>query len=287
MATATVSETQVPTEPGIYKNLRFETYYAIQAISHSILEGFVPPKTPAHGREAWINPEPQTEAMAFGQALHTALLEPERFEIEYVTAPKCDKRTNVGKAAWAEFEAAHKGKNYLLPDEREKIEAMVAAAMKHGSARELLTRPGHREYVFVWKDQETGLLCKARLDLMVPHGDWTYIIDVKTCVDASEREFPKAIHRYGYGRQLAWYRRAAYALAPRQRRCAFLAMEKTRPYCVAVHELEERALMQGDRENTAALATIARCVSENHFPGYEDGMTLVDLPAWGVNNLDE
>lgn len=284
MTTATVSK--AITEPGIYRDLSFADYYAIPAMSHSVLEGFVPPSTPAHGRERMLNPRESTAALDLGHGFHVCLLEPARFELEYVAAPKFDRRTRVGKLGWAEWQEANRGKSLLSQDEIDQYQRMRDSVLAHPTARELLTGPGANELSIVWKDEPTGLLCKGRLDRVGTLGGWGWIIDVKSTEDASERAFQRSIARYGYGRQASHYRAGLNALRPQPRRVAFIAVEKDRPYCVAVYELDERALEQGDRENRQALDVYATCLEANNYPGFDSGMGLLDLPAWAVDQLD-
>lgn len=49
------------------------------------------------------HPRPDTPALALGRAIHCAVLEPERFERDYLVEPEFDTRSNAGKAdraAW-------------------------------------------------------------------------------------------------------------------------------------------------------------------------------------------
>ena len=49
------------------------------------------------------HPQEPTPALLFGQVFHKLALEPESFDQEFVVAPEVNRRTNAGKAAWAEF----------------------------------------------------------------------------------------------------------------------------------------------------------------------------------------
>ena len=61
-------------------------YHADRAIGHSGIVKML--KSPAHLREYLDHPHMPTPAMAFGTAVHTFVLEQERFADEFVVAEK-------------------------------------------------------------------------------------------------------------------------------------------------------------------------------------------------------
>lgn len=272
------------TEPGLYQGLPFADYWRIDAVNHSMLEGFR--RTPAHARELMIHPKDGTQALALGHAFHTFVLEPARFAEQYAVAIKVDKRTNVGKAEWAEWEAANKGRLPLSEQEFQAYHLMREAILAHPTAAELLAGKGANELSIVWRDQATGLLCKARLDRVASLTGYSFIADLKTTRDAGEKSFSRDLSSFGYHRQGAWYREGLAALRPALRRMAFIAVEKEAPYCVAVHELDERALEQGSRENRDYLESYKRCMESGSWPGYDSGMSLLDVPSWAMDGRD-
>jgi hypothetical protein len=274
-----------PARPGIYPGLSFSDYHRIDAAHHSMLEGFS--RTPAHAREAMLRPAESSVAQALGHAFHVCLLEPERFDLEYVVPPKFDRRTKVGKSGWKDWELNHPHALLIDQDEADLFRRMRDSVLSHTTARELLTGPGAAEFSIIWTDETTGLLCKGRIDRVGQLGGYSFIVDVKTTRNAAERAFSKDVASYGYHRQLAFYREGLTTLRPGpSRRCAIIAVEKDPPYCSAVHELDERALEQGWRESLAHLESLKRCKETGIWPGYDDGLGLMDLPPWAVDRLD-
>lgn len=272
------------TEPGVYQGLTFQQYHAIEAVNHSTLEPFT--RSAAHARERILNGEPESDDLTFGQAFHLAMLEPERFALEYVVPPKIDKRFKVGKAEWAEWKAANPNRQLLTSDEFDAIERMRVAVAMHPTAAELLDGTGANELTLVWADPETGTLCKARLDRFTSLVGWPFIVDLKTARDARERAFSADIAKLGYHRQAGWYRRGLNILRPGETRFAFLAVEKERPHAVAVWELDERGLEQGEREAVAHLRAYEHAQSTGLWPAYDAGLGLIDVPAWAADKLD-
>lgn len=272
--------------PGLYPGLSYEEYQGLDAVNHSLLEPFR--RTPAHAREAILHPKEPSDAMALGQAFHVLVLEPAKFVARYVVPPKVDRRFKEGKATWAAFEASNPGKLLLAADEMEACERMRDSVMSHPMASEFLGHAVAREITFLWDELVDGepVLCKGREDLIAPNGGWAWIINLKTTKNAAERPFQSDVYKFGYHRASAWYRRGLATLKPAERRVAYIAVETEPPYCVAVHELDTRALEQGEREMLGFLTQYVTCKKTNEWPGYDPGLSLIDLPAYGVDRLD-
>lgn len=265
-ATAEVTATQ----PGLYPGISRAEYESIEAVNVSKLERFE--RSAAHAREAIIHPPLPTEAMDFGTAVHCAILEPHRFSELYVAAPKVDRRTNVGKIAWAEFEAAHAGA--ILMDAGDFVAAsrMRDAAWADETAKGLLGGQGHNEVAVVWRHAETGLLCKGLIDRIGAFDGWTWVTDVKTTADARHREFTGSIKTYHYGAKAAFYLDGCATVAPRDRRFAWIAVEKTAPYAVKVYEADASALATGRSKYSRWLRLYDEAVRTGLWPAYESGI---------------
>ncbi|HXG58144.1 MAG TPA: PD-(D/E)XK nuclease-like domain-containing protein [Thermoanaerobaculia bacterium] len=264
----TVAEVErVQYRPGLYPNLSRAEYEAIPAINASVLEHFE--RSAAHAREAMLHPPKPTDAMEFGTALHVAVLEPARFSREYVAAPKCDRRTKVGKETWAAFEAEHRGAQLMDAEDFIAICRMRDAVWSHPVAKELLRGPGHNEVAVVWENEETGLLCKALLDRIGSFDGWTWIPDLKSTGDASPREFSYSIKRYHYGAKAAYYLDGCNTVAPRPRRFCWIAIEKEPPYAVALYEPTDDAINAGRSKYMRWLRLYEEAQRTNHWPGYE------------------
>lgn len=268
--------------PGIFRNLSFPEYAQLPAVNHSSLEPFK--RTPAHAREEMLHPKEGTAALQLGHAFHTFLLEPERFALEYTVPPKVNRRFKEGKATWAAWEAENPGKVCLKAEEYSDYQRMRDAILAHPTAGEMLKAPGYVETSLVWYEGETA--AKGRLDIITRLAGDSWIVDLKTTQNADERAFHWDASKYGYFRAMAWYRRGLHAVKPGPpRRCAFICVEKDPPFCVSVLEADERALEQGEREMLAFLETYLRCEATGLYPGYPDGMGLIDYPPGKVDEV--
>lgn len=243
-------------------------YHQKPGLSQSMLSRLR--RSPAHLKEYLDNPKEQTDAMALGSAVHSAVLEPATFWDKYAVAPKCDKRTKEGKAAFAEFEAANQGKSILTQENAEYIFGIQTSVFSNKSAKALLDLPGEIEKAMFWTD-EFGIDCKGKLDKI--SGD--IVIDLKTATDASPEAFSKSIMNYGYYLQAAHYLDGAKAA-----RFIIIAVENTPPFCSAVYEIDLETIQQGRTEAESLKKLYQKCVSENNWPGYSQEVKFIGLPGW-------
>jgi hypothetical protein len=272
----------VPQEPGIYPGLSFDQYALIPAINFTKLSKFR--DTPAHARHAMLQERESTPTQRMGQLAHLAILEPERFTTSVVVRPDLDRRTKEGKLAWASFERLNEGKEIASAREFEICKAFQHGVAQHATAREILRGRGAKELTVIWKDEEYGCLCKARLDAVGELGGWPVILDVKTTGDvASLRNFQRSIANYGYAEQAAMYVEGLRVLRPLEqgdRKFIWLVAETEAPYLIRLFEIEYDALEYGHKLFREHLHQYAECAASGNWPGYDQGVETAGLPAW-------
>ena len=269
-------------KPGVYPNIAAFTYHQWEGASQSRLK-ILRDKSPAHLRYALDHPEPQTDAMRLGAAVHTCVLQPEAFATEYVRGIAGDGRTKRVKEARLALETAHPGKAVLAPSEWDTCMAIRRAVGEHPNTKHLLN--GEREYSAVWTDPETGVLCKGRFDC-VARGIFT-LTDLKTTRDASPHRFPRDVYQLGYHIQAAHYIGGAKALGLDVDSFGFIAVEKEPPFAIAVYQLAAPAIHDGERELRPLLDTWARCLLTNEWPAYPTDVQIIDLPKWAPDHITQ
>jgi hypothetical protein len=261
--------------PGLYPGLSRSAYEAIDAINVSSLAHFA--RTAAHARQFMLHPPAPSDAMNFGTAFHMSLLEQQRFLREYVVPPKCDRRTKEGKLAWAQFEAEHPGMAQELDaGDFNTIQRMREAAWSHPTASQLLGGAGHNEVAVVFNitferlgdDGEATVLCKSLIDRIGSLAGWTYVIDVKSTVDAGFFGFAREIKKYDYGAKAAFYLDGCNLVSPRPRKFAWIACEKTPPNEIAIYEADDSAIAAGRSKYMRWLRLYEEAVRLNAWPGY-------------------
>jgi len=256
-------------------NLSNSAYHANPAIGNSKLTAFLDNPELFHAREiAKTLPQRKaTKDMLFGTMLHEAVL-------------LGAKVTNF--LSYAEYAALAPGEQTKLTNAViDHMDNMVDAVWSHPRASVLLARDNAVfEQCIFWTDPETGLELKSMQDCRRPAG--TLIVDLKSTADASRSGFAKAMHNYGYYRQVVFYKMAAEELTGQPHDFVFVAVEKAPPYRVRCYELDptpDKALTKAYEDVRSGLEQLARAFRENdwHEPGWDQVLTL-DLPAWAYKN---
>ncbi len=245
-----------------------DEYHAIDAVSNSLITQIL--RSPAHARAYLTQQREPTKAMEFGTAFHAAILEPLSFARTYDVFDG-DRRTKAGKEEYERLTSS--GIKLLSADDMATIQGMMQSVHSHVAAAELL-REGEAELSVTWTDDATGLPCKCRPDWWI--GDT--LVDVKTTDDASPEGFARAIAKYGYHRQAAWYLQGTGAA-----RFKFIAVEKTAPYAVGVYELDALSLNQGASECDRALSIWNDALIRSSYTAYSEDCELISLPNWAFD----
>lgn len=202
--------------------------------------------------------EKVTDAMLLGSAVDMQVFEPEKWETEFAVLPELNLRTNAGKEAKAEFEAANVGKRIITQDMYEQALSMALKVRLDNRASNLLHGCQYQASLFF-----NGL--KGRPDAM----KLGQMADLKTTQDASPEEFRRSIFKYNYHNQAAWYVALARSLGLPIETYHIIAIEKTEPYLVGIYRLGRNLLQRGLEENSHQLARLRECEMLDHYPAYE------------------
>jgi hypothetical protein len=250
--------------PGFYAGVPLKQYLTLNALGSTELEWLN--VSPLHYRYMRARTAaPDSEALARGTALHTAVLEPDLFAERYASEPDIDaiggakpRATNAYKEAVAELEAS--GRSVLKNGIAAEIRAMAVSVLSHPHAYKVLTKSPERETTAFW--ERDGRLCRGRFDAL---GDGL-LADLKTT--RSLRSFsPFAITNLGYYRQAGWYVDGLRRLGRDIKHMFFVAVESVPPYDVGVFVLDAAALAAGQIECDRLLAKLASCELTGEWPG--------------------
>jgi hypothetical protein len=199
--------------------------------------------------------EEQTPAMAFGSAVHAAILEPARFTEEYAILP-AEITVRRGKA-WDAFKEANANKTIIKAEEADMIEGIKASLNANESAQKLLldTPMSNREVAMLYR--LCNVDCKSKLDGITDDG---VIWDLKTASDASPEAFMRSCDEYAYDVQAAMYIRAAEACGIHVKHFAFVAIEKTFPFTPGIYTFSRDSdfIRAGEMEILRRLGDISR-----------------------------
>lgn len=178
------------------------------------------------------------------------------------------------------------GKRIIIPSKDHKdMLNMLRAVENHHTAGRLLHN-AMVEQSFYWTD-EFGVLRKCRTDAISANG--LVIPDLKTTDDVSKEGFGRTIAQRRYHVQAAWYLdilRALYGSDAPQAFC-FIAVQKTRPYDVAVHYLTEQQIELGRMLYRRDLLLMLNCYETGVWPGADNGELIeAELPRWEMSKLE-
>lgn len=235
--------------------------------------------SPRHYFERYLNLNAvpvSSPAMAFGNVVHTLMLEPFTFEQRYIVAPELDRRTKEGKQAYADFEALSEGKEVITLQDYSNALAMRLEARSSKVVTDLLDY-SDKEQVYTFEIM--GIKCKMKADAINDLAD--AIIDIKTCKDASPSGFGKDAFNLHYLLQAAFYIDGYYlATGINLKRFVFVAIEKTPPFITAVYELRAEQLELGRQQYLTALQTYKNCLEANDWQAYSKEIQPLQLPYW-------
>lgn len=268
--------------PGIHHDVVEGVYHAriLGVASKGALDRVL--RSPAHYK-AWVDgakDEDDSDALAFGKAFHCALLEPERFAVDYVVEPDFgDCRRKEPKAKRDAWREEHKGAIWLASEDASAIDGMIASARRHPRLCKLL-EGGRSEVTARWRDEETGIDCKARGDYLTE--GQRVLLDVKSALDASHDAFARAAANYGYHRQQAFYADGFAAAGCPIESFLFVAIEKKAPFALAVYDLDDADVIKGRLAIRRALNVLADCIEAGRFDAYPEEIQPLRLPVWAA-----
>lgn len=261
-----------------------DAYHGGPGISNSGLK-LIGSKTPFHFYGQYLDPNKParkgSRAMLIGTALHAAVLEPHKFEEEFVVADFRD-RGAAGYKAWAKKQDRH----IIMAHEMVNVTNMRRALYNDPAVAAILRDALQFEYSVYAEDFETEELVRIRCDL-VTNGGW--IVDLKKCQDASDEGIRKSMFNFGYYHQDAFYTdvwtMAHQGEAPAG--FAFVFVEEQYPHAVSLVVLDDEDRERGRREYRRNLDLYAHCKAHNSWPGYGVGARDISLAFWQRRRIDE
>lgn len=237
-------------------------------------------RSPAHMASAMQRPRKELPSQRLGTAIHAATLEPALFASKYLRYSR--SRCACSKA---DYQARNPGRVIVSDKEWETADnvsrALLAKVIVRNGDEQFtlkdLRNYGQCERVIYWLDEETGLTCKARLDLMA--GPVT--LDIKSTDDARQAAFKRQCAQLRYDIQAAFYLRARRALEPEMQGHVFimLAVETEAPYASVAHKAAaDRFIKPGDREVSRLLKQFKACRDSFDYPAYDEPAADLELP---------
>lgn len=250
---------------GIY-DIPNERYHADrQYISSSGLKLF-PDKVDEYlARYVYPAKEEPAKALILGSAIHCAILEPYKFWNQYVVEPKdINKRTNAGKAEYANFVEMTLAKQILTQKEMDLINNCSHSVLSHPTVNVALKGAQVEKSFFLEHD---GIKQKVRPDILKGN----VILDLKSTDNVYE--FEKAINNYRYDFSAIMYKTIVSEVLKKEMEFLFIVAQKTEPYTTIVGRLTQPARERGELMYKWA---------KNKYRELAPGFTDIDIVSFGV-----
>lgn len=288
-------------EPGIYEGVPDSTYFQVKAVNNSRINQII--ESPAKAKYEVENPDySSTDSQLLGSVAHLLLLQPEQKERlkmlpegyagsndwkeELISRfPDAPLSTDNKKAENLELIEEHYPDTVIADEATKELAEQMIEKMKADDKRyykgklEKIMSSGYAEVVFIWEDEETGIVCKCKFDWI--NFEIGLGFDYKTTKDANPQKFNYSVSDYGYHRQLAFYYRGAIANDVELKKNAILAQEKEQPLLHAWFEfMFDADYVRGSKGNEfmianyqidGALKRWKYCIENDYWPGYTNG----------------
>lgn len=238
--------------------------------------------SPAHYKASKKRRFPVTINMEIGSALHCKVLEGEaEFQSRYILKPEdISFATKEGK----EWKAMQAGKTILSNSDKERAWDSV-----HGMAESLFKLewfnpdlPDYRKFnelSIYW--EADNIPCKGRLDRLVDMGDQLLVLDLKTTDSVDPHTFQKKVTGgMNYLFQAAWYAEAASLAYDKPAKFIFIAVERAEPWTVALFEVSDEMMAEGQRQIKRARQLLANSLETKEWPKPDVRYNVLGLPNW-------
>lgn len=173
--------------------------------------------------------------MNFGSAVHEVLLEDNTDNI--LTLPELNLRTKAGREERDLIIKKNKNKIVITQKENDDIQKILNNYRKHNLALKLLSELDEKEISYYGRIDSIPV--RVRPDGIKLND---YIIDIKTCQDASPKGFRTAVYKYAYHLQATFY---SEALGYDSKKFRFIAIENNHPFNIAVYKMSDNMIEQG------------------------------------------
>jgi exodeoxyribonuclease VIII len=292
---------------GIYFNLSNEDYHNDPAISCSGIKNLLDCPT-KYWWNSSLNPKKEqldTRALRIGKLYHNLLLEPEKFEDEFLVLPKGKLvKSFLKEKSLSEEDIAHLTQ-IREPDILEAQEAVNE--IKENPFYNNWFDGGYPEVSIFWRDLETGLMCRCRFDYL----NMDFAVDYKTTQDVTD--IKKSVANYSYNLQSAIYLRGLASLIVDDNlfisgndeqkkwfksfkenlngnfKFRFLFQEKTAPYIsrsiTLASDILEPSIKAFEKGLSIYLDNFNKYGTDKWASGFDklEEITLYDMPSyWGI-----
>lgn len=258
-----------------FSNLEDSAYRQAKGLSKSMLTHFM--KSPAHYQQSLLDKKEPTDAMHFGTAFHAAILLDEP-STAYAVKRKVDGRTKEGKEYNEHFAFQNAGKAIINEEQEICLKGCVESIRNHPFSADLLSGITEREFSVFGSKQDNvvePVILKGRIDAY--DAKRGYVIDYKTCEDASPNGFMKAIWNFGYAYQHVQYKWLIENAGLKCNAFYFVCVEKTPPYASAVYVIHPHSIDRAYERWNQSIFEFSQCQNSGIWPAYSATPVVIEL----------
>lgn len=242
-------------------------------LSQSSIKDFL--KSPAHYLESTRQISEPTDAMQFGTAFHAVMLQDNPSE-HYAVSRKFDRRKTEDKIAAEKFEQENIGKAIINSEQETVIKEMHKAVLAHKRASQLHKAITRKEFsVYGTLTFADDVRLKGLIDGYCDKEG--YIVDYKSCVDASPKGARKAIKDLRYDIQNIQYLWLLTNAGLKVNKFYFVFVEKTPPYAVGVYSIPAKSLMYSLANWVDAVSSFSVCQTTGNYPAYSEDEVELEI----------
>lgn len=211
-----------------------------------------------------------------GTATHCAVLEPYTFDDRYAVF---DGRRS-GKP-WEAFKAIHGRKEILSRTEYEQVLGMREAILRFRELplKQVLEMSVTEKSIF-WTDEETGMKCRIRPDVMNPYGTF----DLKTIDDCRPDKVMRQAMRMDYDLQAAMYQEGIKQFTGKTLPFIFMFAEDQKPHGVWLYTAGQSVIDSGMAKLRRGLSAFRQLRESKDWHGYLGAMSTLELPRYARQN---
>lgn len=281
-------------DPGIYDNIPFSEYLAIPYFSKSDVRPIL--KSPKHYKYEKDHPElaKQSARMDFGSLVDCLILEPDEFPKRFLTLPDTYQNSKKqivpftlhSKTCRKVVEDAKKAGIIPITIKQNTNARLIGLAIQnHRTAQTWLK--GRKQITIIWKDPETGVMCKGRIDIQLEDR----LVDLKVTDDPSGGAFSRTATKMLYHVQAAAYLMGLYCADtgkyPEEWTLpfSFIAAEANPPYDVVTYDMDQESLDAGRAVFNSAIQLYADCMETDKWPGISDFAEPLTIQQWAIHRI--
>lgn len=257
----------------IIENLSFKDYRKMDGLNHSSLSNM--DVSAEYYKSVKDEESSSTDAMKLGTAIHSAILEPDAFESDFLVYEK----RRAGND-WKFFKELNADKEIIKTSDMATINRIQHNLSKNEEAIDLLSQ-SQRELSLTWTDTN-GTLCKARIDAYKPK----ILIDLKSTSAKDIREFTNSAVKYFYHSQMAYYIEGLESNGLEVDEVKIIVAQTVAPYSVFVVNVPYSTIERGSELIEEWKTELIECEKTGKWGGLADEEHDLELPAWAMSDDD-